>query len=62
MPFICQLMKIVELNLLNILFSLKGHDTTSVAANWAIHLIGSDQEVQAKIHQELDVIFGEQFN
>ncbi|KAL3876313.1 hypothetical protein ACJMK2_034175 [Sinanodonta woodiana] len=39
-------------------FMFEGHDTTAVATNWAIHLIGANPEVQEKIHQELDGIFG----
>ncbi|WAQ95758.1 CP4V2-like protein [Mya arenaria] len=36
----------------------EGHDTTAMAANWALHLIGTDPEVQKKVHQELDAVFG----
>ncbi|KAH9520017.1 Cytochrome P450 4V2 [Bulinus truncatus] len=35
-----------------------GHDTTAAAINWATHLIGSHAEVQAKVHEELDKVFG----
>ena len=37
----------------------QGHDTTAAAVNWAIHLIGSHPEVQEKLHQEMDQLFGE---
>ncbi|XP_052773305.1 cytochrome P450 4V2-like [Mya arenaria] len=39
-------------------FMFEGHDTTAMAANWALHLIGTDPEVQKKVHQELDAVFG----
>lgn len=38
-------------------FMFEGHDTTAMASNWALHLIGADLEVQEKIHKELDTIF-----
>ena len=40
------------------LYLLQGHDTTAMASNWATHLIGTDPEVQKKVHEELDSIFG----
>lgn len=40
-------------------FMFEGHDTTTGAATWAVHLIGSHQEVQTKIQEELDCIFGD---
>ncbi|KAH9510182.1 Cytochrome P450 4V2, partial [Bulinus truncatus] len=39
-------------------FMFEGHDTTAAAINWATHLIGSHAEVQAKVHEELDKVFG----
>jgi len=38
-------------------FTFEGHDTTSAAMNWALHLIAANPEVQTKIHQELDTVF-----
>ena len=38
---------------------LKGHDTTAAAANWAVHLIGAHPEVQSRLHEEMDGIFGD---
>ncbi|XP_054166695.1 cytochrome P450 4c3-like [Oppia nitens] len=38
-------------------FMFEGHDTTSMAISWTLHLIGRDQSVQDKCHQELDTIF-----
>jgi len=29
-----------------------------MASNWAVHLIGTDEKVQKKVHNELDAIFG----
>ncbi len=40
------------------IFMFKGHDTTAAAASWACHLIGSHPQVQNKIHEELDRVFG----
>lgn len=39
-------------------FMFEGHDTTSAALSWTIHLVGRDPEVQEKIHEELDSVFG----
>jgi cytochrome P450 len=39
-------------------FMFEGHDTTAAAASWACHLIGSHPEVQKKLHEEMDTIFG----
>ena len=39
-------------------FFLQGHDTTAMSSNWATHLIGTDPDVQRKVHEELDSIFG----
>lgn len=39
-------------------FMFEGHDTTSAGIAWSIFLIGRHPEVQARIHQELDEIFG----
>ncbi|XP_051155943.1 cytochrome P450 4C1-like [Leptopilina boulardi] len=40
-------------------FMFAGHDTTASAINWAIFNIGNNPEVQKKIHEELDTIFGD---
>ncbi|KAH3871404.1 hypothetical protein DPMN_034604 [Dreissena polymorpha] len=40
-------------------FMFEGHDTTAMASNWALHLIGTDVSVQKKVHEELDAIFGD---
>ncbi|CDW52767.1 Putative cytochrome p450 4v2 [Trichuris trichiura] len=40
-------------------FMFEGHDTTSTAMNWFLHLVGCSPEIQAKIHDELDSIFGD---
>ncbi|KAJ0050634.1 hypothetical protein NL108_004979, partial [Boleophthalmus pectinirostris] len=39
-------------------FMFEGHDTTAAAMNWTLHLVGSHPEVQRKVHQELDEVFG----
>ncbi|XP_055948292.1 cytochrome P450 4V2-like [Argiope bruennichi] len=40
-------------------FALAGHDTAAVTATWALYLIGLNPDVQVKVHEELDRIFGE---
>ncbi|KAF8783292.1 Cytochrome P450 4c3 like protein [Argiope bruennichi] len=40
-------------------FAFEGHDTTSMAVCWALYLIGLHKDVQDKIHEELDQIFGD---
>ena len=39
-------------------FMFEGHDTTAAAINFVLYLVGSHPEVQEKIHQEIDSIFG----
>ena len=40
------------------LFYTQGHDTTAAAINWALHLIGDHPEIQKKLHEEMDEMFG----
>lgn len=40
-------------------FMFEGHDTTSMGICWSLYLIGLYPKVQAKVHEELDSIFGE---
>ncbi|KAH7984478.1 hypothetical protein HPB52_021523 [Rhipicephalus sanguineus] len=40
-------------------FMFEGHDTTAMGISWAMYLIGLYTDVQQKIHEELDAIFGE---
>ncbi|XP_045163547.2 cytochrome P450 4V2-like [Mercenaria mercenaria] len=40
-------------------FMFEGHDTTATAASWALHFIGADPDVQRKVHDEMDKIFGD---
>uniref|UniRef100_A0AAY3ZVX5 Cytochrome P450 4V2 n=1 Tax=Denticeps clupeoides TaxID=299321 RepID=A0AAY3ZVX5_9TELE len=40
-------------------FMFEGHDTTAASMNWAIHLLGAHPEVQRKVQQELQEVFGE---
>ncbi|XP_008280300.1 cytochrome P450 4V8 [Stegastes partitus] len=39
-------------------FMFRGHDTTAASMNWALHLLGSHPEVQRKVQQELQEVFG----
>jgi cytochrome P450 len=39
-------------------FMFEGHDTTCAAAAWACHLIGSHPEIQKRLHEEIDQVFG----
>ncbi|XP_028967515.1 cytochrome P450 4C1-like [Galendromus occidentalis] len=52
-----------ELSLLDIqeevdTFMFEGHDTTAMGISWCLYLIGQDLDVQRKIHEELDSVFG----
>ncbi|CAG7786100.1 unnamed protein product [Allacma fusca] len=40
-------------------FMFEGHDTTAASLNWTIFLLGCNQHCQAKVHEELDRIFGD---
>ena len=42
-------------------FMFEGHDTTGWAVTWATYLVGLHPEVQEKIHEELDQVFGLDF-
>ncbi|EPY85615.1 hypothetical protein CB1_000362018, partial [Camelus ferus] len=39
-------------------FMFEGHDTTAAAVNWSLYLLGSYPEVQKKVDNELEEIFG----
>ena len=39
-------------------FMFEGHDTTAAALTFCCYLVGRHPDVQAKIHAELDSIFG----
>ncbi|XP_077504616.1 cytochrome P450 4c3-like [Amblyomma americanum] len=39
-------------------FMIGGFDTTATAASFAIHLLGNHPETLAKVHEELDAVFG----
>ena len=39
-------------------FMFEGHDTTAAAINFCCYLVGCHPDVQAKIHAEMDSIFG----
>lgn len=40
-------------------FMFEGHDTTSAAASWTTFLLACHPEIQKKVHEELDSIFGD---
>ncbi|GBM28362.1 Cytochrome P450 4c3 [Araneus ventricosus] len=37
----------------------RGHETVSAAIAWALYLIGLHSDVQTKLHEEMDKVFGE---
>ena len=37
---------------------LQGHDTTAAAVSWAILQIGLHPDVQSRLHEEIDEVFG----
>ncbi|XP_002412998.3 cytochrome P450 4V2 [Ixodes scapularis] len=39
-------------------FMIGGFDTTATAAAFAVHLLGNHPEAQAKVHDEIDSVFG----
>nr|XP_045615158.1 cytochrome P450 4C1-like [Procambarus clarkii] len=39
------------------LFVFAGYDTTTVAINWCLYILGRHPEIQARVHKELDAIF-----
>ncbi|GFT86251.1 cytochrome P450 4V2 [Nephila pilipes] len=42
-----------------ITFIISGHDTTSAAITWTLYMLGLYPDIQRKVHEELDWIFGE---
>ncbi|XP_039314243.1 cytochrome P450 4C1 [Solenopsis invicta] len=40
-------------------FMFEGHDTTAVAINWTLFLLGNNLEHQEKVHDELEEVFGD---
>ncbi|GFQ96023.1 cytochrome P450 4V2, partial [Trichonephila clavata] len=40
-------------------FAFEGHDTTATGICWALYNIGLNKDVQEKIHEEMDRIFGD---
>ncbi|KAK7081204.1 Cytochrome P450 4V2 [Halocaridina rubra] len=40
-------------------FMFEGHDTTTSAINFSLYLLGLHPEIQVKVHEELDSIFGD---
>ncbi|KAF8372089.1 hypothetical protein PRIPAC_78518 [Pristionchus pacificus] len=40
-------------------FMFEGHDTTSSGMGWTIWLLGQHPEYQAKVHEEMDEVFGD---
>lgn len=40
-------------------FMFEGHDTTAAAVSWVLFMLGLHPKVQAKVHKELDEVFGD---
>ena len=43
-------------------FMFEGHDTSSVSLSWTLYLLGLYPEMQIRIQQELDAIFGDEID
>ncbi|XP_067140052.1 cytochrome P450 4V2-like [Centruroides vittatus] len=43
-------------------FVFEGHDTTAMCLSWTLYLIGLHQEVQLKLQEEQQIIFGNDIN
>lgn len=43
-------------------FTFEGHDTTSTALNWFLHLMGANPDHQARAQREIDRVLGEDPN
>ncbi|GFT66227.1 cytochrome P450 4V2 [Trichonephila clavipes] len=41
------------------LFMFAGHDTTAMALSWALYCLGQNPEIQQRVQEELDDIFGD---
>lgn len=41
-------------------FMFAGHDTTTTGMNWSLFLLGIHQDIQAKVHQEIDDLLGDE--
>ncbi|XP_064098017.1 cytochrome P450 4c3-like isoform X1 [Macrobrachium nipponense] len=39
-------------------FMFEGHDTTAAAINWSLYLLGCHPDIQARVYEEIDSIFG----
>jgi cytochrome P450 len=53
---------VVQIKSLLIIKLFQGHDTTSSGMGWALWCIAHHADVQQKIFDELDAIFGNQFH
>lgn len=36
----------------------QGHDSTAAGINWAIYLLGRHPDIQDRLHEEMERIFG----
>ncbi|XP_067134662.1 cytochrome P450 4C1-like [Centruroides vittatus] len=43
-------------------FMFEGHDTTAMGISWSLYLLGLHPDIQEKVYQELQEIFGENTN
>ncbi|XP_023243857.1 cytochrome P450 4c3-like [Centruroides sculpturatus] len=43
-------------------FMIEGHDTTAMGISWTLYLLGLHPDIQEKLYQELEEIFGEDMN
>ncbi|XP_023239645.1 cytochrome P450 4C1-like [Centruroides sculpturatus] len=43
-------------------FMFEGHDTTAMGISWSLYLLGLHPDIQEKVYQELEEIFGEEMH
>ncbi|CAL1271439.1 unnamed protein product [Larinioides sclopetarius] len=43
------------------MFMIAGQDTTKIALIWILYMLGLHADIRAKVHEELDLIFGEDY-
>lgn len=52
----------IRFALIRACFVYQGFDTTATAASYTLYLLGHYPKIQAKVHQELDDVFGDDWD